>query len=310
VTRDTYLPSQSLQIIMNIITCQHEWVRQCQTGYRCNPPVGFHFENAHYPLSEKQGGTETVRLWYPDHIVQGILQTLELGRPCIDTRKYKKELGILSEVYPHYVDLYGEAYRFCKTYQGQNLNKKVHANKTEDGKSEHAVRAGKKTHEIKSRGGEKDENGKSLHYLNTIAKAHEKKDENGKSLHYLNTIAKAHEKKDEKGRSLLGVANAERLHSQKDENGKSIVARRSGLKNLINKEKDELGRSVNAVKAAMATNREKNEKGKSVNATKAAAIMNSQVWESTVDRFRSTAGNVAQHNIRNGWDPAARVKIS
>ena len=284
MTRDTHLPSQSLQVIMNVITCQHEWVLHCQARYRCEPPEGFHFENAHYPLSEKQGGSETIRLWYPDHIVQGVLQTLELRRPCIDTRKYKRELEILNEVYPQYVEIYYKAYRFCKQYQGRKLNNKIHANKTE--------------------------NGKSVHSSEIAKKLHSEKDGDNRSVNAVKGAVKAHSKKDEKGRSLLGVANAERLHSQKDENGKSIVARRSGLKSLINKEKDELGRSVNAVKAAMATNREKNEKGKSINATKAAAIMNSQIWESTMDGFRSTPGNVARHNIRNGWDPSARVKIS
>lgn len=34
------------------------------------------------------------------------------------------------------------------------------------------------------------------------------------------------------------------------------------------------------------------------------------VWESTMDGFRGNAGNVAQHNRANGWDPNARVRIS
>jgi hypothetical protein len=38
-------------------------------------------------------------------------------------------------------------------------------------------------------------------------------------------------------------------------------------------------------------------------------ITNSQVWESTVDGFRSNSGNVAQHNRKNGWDPNARVRV-
>lgn len=35
----------------------------------------------------------------------------------------------------------------------------------------------------------------------------------------------------------------------------------------------------------------------------------SQVWESSVDGFRSSAGNVAQHNRANGWDPNARFRV-
>lgn len=277
------MPSQSLQVIMNFITCQHEWVLHCQAGYRCEPPEGFHFENAHYPLSEKEGGTGTVRLWYPDHIVQGALQTLELKRPCIDTRKYKKELEILNEIYPQYVELYNKAYKFCKQYQGENLNNKIHANKTEGGKSVHSSEIAKRLHS--------------------------EKDEANRSVNAVKGAIKAHSKKDEKGRSLLGVANAERLNSQKDADGKSTIARKNGLKNILNKEKDELGRSVNAVKGAATTHREKNEMGKSVHSTKTVAVLNAQVWESTVDGFRAGAGNVAQHNIRNGWDPKARVRV-
>ncbi len=41
-----------------------------------------------------------------------------------------------------------------------------------------------------------------------------------------------------------------------------------------------------------------------------AEITNSQVWESTVDGFRSSSGNVAKHNRANGWDPQARIRVS
>jgi hypothetical protein len=97
---------------------QHDFVVSCKSRYLCNPPLGYHFEKAHYPLSEKLGGTETVRLWYPDHIVQGCIQTLELCYPCIDTRKEHIERPIVNEVYPEYADLYKEAYTFCKRYSG------------------------------------------------------------------------------------------------------------------------------------------------------------------------------------------------
>jgi hypothetical protein len=39
------------------------------------------------------------------------------------------------------------------------------------------------------------------------------------------------------------------------------------------------------------------------------AKTNSQVWESTVDGFKGSPGNVAHHNKANGWDPGARVRI-
>jgi hypothetical protein len=108
---------------MELITCQHEWVEQCQRRYRCDPPDGYWFEDAHYPLSKKLGGTETVSLWYPDHIVQGTLQTLEYSYPCIFTRNID-EPNILSEVYPEYVDLYQQAEFICKSYAGSVSGRK------------------------------------------------------------------------------------------------------------------------------------------------------------------------------------------
>jgi hypothetical protein len=103
---------------MNLVTCQHEWVEQCQLRYRVDPPSGYHWEEAHYPLSRQLGGCETVRLWYPDHIVQGALQTLEHGYPCMDTRKERSERAILQSVYPEYLQVYEEAYYLCKSYAG------------------------------------------------------------------------------------------------------------------------------------------------------------------------------------------------
>ena len=104
---------------MKLITCQHEWVDICTARYRCEPPAGYHFEDAHYPLSEKLGGTTTVRLWYPDHIVQGVLQTIEYNYPCIFTRNRDKELLVLAEVYPEYIDLYEKATFICRSHAGK-----------------------------------------------------------------------------------------------------------------------------------------------------------------------------------------------
>ena len=80
------------------------------------------------------------------------------------------------------------------------------------------------------------------------------------------------------------------------------------------KEKDENGKSKRAVEMQKKANEiihaRKDENGKSVLSVMNARIMNSQVWVSTLDGFRGNAGNVAQHNRRNGWDPKAKVKVS
>jgi hypothetical protein len=109
---------------MTPITCQTDWVNHCQQRYRVDPPSGYHFENAHFPLSERLGGTETKLLWYPDHIVQGCLQTLNLGYPCIDVRKRSIEREIVLKEYPEYLELYDEAYKFCQTFAAKKLHEK------------------------------------------------------------------------------------------------------------------------------------------------------------------------------------------
>lgn len=109
---------------MRFITCQHEWVQHCLSRYRCEPPKGFHYEDAHYPLSQKQGETNTVRLWFPDHIVQGVLQTLQTRYPCIMVSKKVIERRILEEIYPEYLNLYDEAYSLCQRHAGSIGGKK------------------------------------------------------------------------------------------------------------------------------------------------------------------------------------------
>ena len=95
---------------------QEDWVNLCQSRYRVDPPQGYHFEDAHYPLSRKMGGITTVSLWYPDHIIQGCLQTLEFNYPCIDTRKSKLEREIVQREYPEYLSIYDEACLYSRRY--------------------------------------------------------------------------------------------------------------------------------------------------------------------------------------------------
>jgi len=109
--------------VMKIITCQHKWVEQCQLRYRVEPPVGYHFENAHYPEPECRNGAETVKLWYPDHIVHGALQTLNLRHPCMHGQRVHRERMILQEVYPEYLPLYEKAYKLCQGYAAKRAHK-------------------------------------------------------------------------------------------------------------------------------------------------------------------------------------------
>jgi hypothetical protein len=176
---------------MELITCQHEWVSHCKIKYRVDPPEGFHWENAHYPLSEKLGGMDTVLMWYPDHIVQGCLQTMEYGYPCIYTGRKKIERKILETVYPEYLGLYDQAYRVCQKYSGRRRGLAVHSRKNEEGKSIKAVELGKMM----------------------AARNHSRKDELGRSLTALKASAICHAEKNDEGKSVFAVNAARKMNS-------------------------------------------------------------------------------------------------
>ena len=117
-------------------------------------------------------------------------------------------------------------------------------------------------------------------------KLHEAKDENGKSVFAVKTFAATLEK-DPDHQSKAG----KKPHEEKDETGKSKHARRVGKA------------------GAAKVHEEKDEHGKSKHAVMVGRITTGQVWESTMDGFRSNVGNVAKHNRANGWDPNARVRV-
>ena len=143
---------------------QTSWVNSCQSRYRCNPPQEFHFEEAHYPVSRALGGTKTVRLWYPDHIIQGCLQTRESHYPCLDPRKIKIEYEIIQTVYPEHLELYRETLYWCQSF----FAKRLHEEKL-NGKSVHASRIGKlsdPTVRVSASHAQKNKDGKSTHAVN------------------------------------------------------------------------------------------------------------------------------------------------
>ena len=89
-----------------MITCQHEWVQQCLIKYRFEPlPDGEHWEDAHYPIPECQGGTETVRLWSRDHAVHGYLQSEDLDQVCFHGFRRKTDRALIEAHYPEYLEM-------------------------------------------------------------------------------------------------------------------------------------------------------------------------------------------------------------
>ena len=97
--------------------------------------------------------------------------------------------------------------------------------------------------------------------------------------------------KDENGKSIISLKGATATHSKKDVDGKSIVAKKAG-----NRTKElQVGICAPEVKSLA---------GKI-----GGKVTASQVWESTEDGYRGSAGVVALHNVRRGWSKDARVRV-
>ena len=94
---------------------QKDLVESCLVKYRWEPlPEGEWFEEAHYPEPKNKGGT-TVRLWRRDHCAQGVLQSEELGYPCI----FGDEKFYLEKYYPELLPLWEKWVKALKELGGQ-----------------------------------------------------------------------------------------------------------------------------------------------------------------------------------------------
>jgi hypothetical protein len=247
---------------------------QCRAKYEAQGLVvdATNGEFAHSPLTRKECETGYYLL-HEHHQHQGLLQSRDLDKCCFfpgHAKKWLVECDYFPEDYFGLWDIYEQYVK--KVFE------KLHDEKDESGRSVHAVKAAERAHK------EKDEFGRSVLAVRNSAKIHAEKNEEGKSLHTLRVSKKVHAAKNEEGKSLHALKLNKRLHEARDEEGKSLHALLMNEK--LHKEKDELGRSKTAMKT------------------------NTQIWESTVDGFRSTAGPVALHNKARGWDPNARVRIS
>ena len=120
-----------------MITCQHEWVKQCLIKYRFESlPEGEHWEAAHYPIPECRNGTETVKLWSRDHAVHGFLQSEDLDQVCFHGFRRKTDRALIEQHHPDYLELCD---RWFSEAQRRALQKAIEKD------PEHQSKAGKTT---------------------------------------------------------------------------------------------------------------------------------------------------------------------
>jgi hypothetical protein len=257
-------------------------------------------EFAHCPLPERYGD-KGYYLLHGDHQHQGLLQSKDINECCFfsgDTKRWLENFGPSLEIYEELWEIYQE--------YSKRANEKMHKEKNVEGKSLGAIKAAKRLHEMKNK------EGKSIWALKHNEKIHSLKNEEGKSINAVNMSKKSHERKNEEGKSVnaveAGKKAAEKLHEAKNEEGKSIHAINMSKKS--HEAKDGNGKSLLAIKNSKKAHEVKDENGKSLLGLKNAKRLNAQIWESTVDGFRSTASAVSKHNRANGWDPGARIRIN
>jgi hypothetical protein len=98
--------------------------------------------------------------------------------------------------------------------------------------------------------------------------------------------------KNEEGKSAISVRAASVTHSVKDADGKSVAAKKAG-----NRTK-ELGVGICSPETRSAAGRA------------GGKVTASQVWESTIDGYRGSAGSIALRHKARGWDLNARIRLS
>ena len=283
-----------------MITCQHEWVEQCLVKYRFEPlPEGEHWEDAHYPIPECQGGTETVRLWSRDHAVHGFLQSEDLDQVCFHGYRRKTDRALIEAHYPEYLELCD---RWFSEAQRRALQKAIEKD------PEHQAKAGKVSGSNNVESGHLDKIRKLILLEDMVRRGKEQGIKNVESGHLERLRTTEHQKNAGRlGGKVSGPITMRKLNEDKDDFGRSVMAVKAAEK--AHSAKDEFGRSILGLENAKRLHSEKDENGKSVNSIKGVTTTNSQVWESTVDGFRSGASGVARHNRANGWDPKARVRV-
>jgi hypothetical protein len=252
-------------------------------------------EFAHCPYPEGMGETGYYLL-HDHHQQQGILQSKDVDQCCFFTGYANKWLLTCAPWPDNYFDLW-DIYEKYAGIHAKECAERVHEEKDELGKSFNAVKAGREA----------------------AKKLHKRKDKFGRSVVGVKASDRLNKEKDELGRSLNGVRGAERLHKDKNEEGKSKHAVESGLNTVrlkkgiysrspeqMSEDSRKAGLRVLELGVGLFGRSEEQVKKDSGKGGKKSAT---QVWESTVDGFRSNPGNVAKHNRKNGWDPNARIRI-
>lgn len=104
---------------------QHEFVAWVKTTRDHDPDETF--EKAHFPISQKNGGTEVIPLHFLDHQIQGVLQSVEEGGMRFLAGNVKKALTAPGFWPPDLFDVWDAFDEVCKEKWARLWKEKVKA---------------------------------------------------------------------------------------------------------------------------------------------------------------------------------------
>jgi len=80
-----------------------EFVEQCLIKYRCESlPKGETWEDAHHPIPKCKQGIITVPMWKSDHAAHNVIQSEEVGHPCVFGWELEYLVGDYSYLVPFF----------------------------------------------------------------------------------------------------------------------------------------------------------------------------------------------------------------
>jgi hypothetical protein len=94
---------------------QKDFIEQCLIKYRFETlPEGEVWEDAHYPTPRCKLGEDTTPLWKSDHAAHNVIQSEEIGHPCV----FGWELDYLTGEYAYLVPYYHKWKKVCCSIAG------------------------------------------------------------------------------------------------------------------------------------------------------------------------------------------------
>lgn len=105
---------------------QEDFIESCRSKYVWERiPPGQIWNDAHYPEPDCKGGTKTVPLWESDHAAHNVIQSEEIGYPCVFGWERKYLVGEYENLLPFFEKWIHELRVIAGRNRGKKQSKEV-----------------------------------------------------------------------------------------------------------------------------------------------------------------------------------------